>query len=190
MCGAPSALPQVLVDGVAGVSAETVVVAGEACPPESGGPVARRAGGWSNRTGRLRRRCMPLRGTAIGQLTVGRSPPIGRPIRNTRVFVLDGWLRPVPVGVVGELYVAGAGLARGYLHRPGLTAARFVACPFGCGGWADVSHAGIWCGGAPSGELEYLGRVDDQVKIRGFRIELGEIEAVLAAASGRSARLW
>ncbi|HEX4537863.1 MAG TPA: amino acid adenylation domain-containing protein [Candidatus Acidoferrum sp.] len=121
--------------------------------------------------------------SAIHKVALADGPiPIGRPIANTQIFILDGERNLVPMGSVGELYIGGAGLAQGYLHRPELTQERFIQSPFDPN--AKLYKTGDLARHLPTGEIEYLGRIDHQVKIRGFRIELGEVEAVLSKHAG------
>jgi amino acid adenylation domain-containing protein len=182
-----------LAAGVAGEWPSTikgVILGGERVLPE-------RVAAWGRRIGpgvRLWNTYGPTEGTVVaaladlaslpGGLDGLREAPMGRPLAGARAWVLDARLEPVPVGVPGELCLGGAGVARGYLDRPELTAAAFRPDPFAGAPGARLYRTGDLVRWLPAGDLEFLGRIDRQVKVRGFRVELGEIEAALAEHPG------
>ncbi|OFA06937.1 non-ribosomal peptide synthetase [Duganella sp. HH101] len=168
----PEGLPQL----------HTVIAAGEACPQAL-------ANRWATTGRRLFNGYGPTEATVCATLYQcatgqGSAPPIGRPLPNTQVYILDADLNPQPAGVAGELHIGGMGLARGYLNRPDLSADKFIPDPFGPVPGARLYKSGDLARYLADGNIEYLGRIDQQVKLRGMRVELGEIEAALAAQPG------
>ncbi|WP_019506242.1 non-ribosomal peptide synthetase [Pleurocapsa sp. PCC 7319] len=154
---------------------EAIIVAGESCPPEL-------AAQWSQGR-KFFNAYGPTETTVCATICLydhhNNNLPIGRPIANTQIYILDELLQPVPIGVVGEIYIGSVGIAKGYLNRPELTEQRFIINPFDDS--EKLYKTGDLARYLPNGELEYLGRIDHQVKIRGFRIELGEIESHLSS---------
>lgn len=174
-------------------SLQTVIVAGEICPitlvrrhqesyPETQlfneyGPTETTV--WSTVY-----RCQPEMGQTIEteqkNLRWSSTVPIGHPIPNAQVYLLDAQQQPVPIGITGELYIGGEGVARGYLHQPFLTNEKFIPNPFAAHSKAKLYRTGDLARYRPDGDIEFLGRIDDQIKLRGFRVELGEIEGAIA----------
>ena len=169
-----SSLPEEAVQGI-----QVLVSAGEACPPDMAarfyqGRVFLNAYGPTENT--VYTSCYE-----VTEEPRGATVPIGKPVQNTRFYVLDAFLNPVPVGVPGELYIGGVGVARGYLRRPRLTAERFLPDPFAEEPGARMYKTGDLVRVLPDGNIEFMGRVDYQIKLRGFRIELEEVESVMNA---------
>jgi thioesterase domain-containing protein/acyl carrier protein len=177
-----------------GLGSVALLVGGEACPAEL---VDRWASPAREEEGQPRRVMInaygPTETTVYAAMTASlkagpagtsRSVPIGSPVPGAALFVLDAWLRPVQPGVVGELYVAGAGVSVGYVRRTALTASRYVACPFGGSPGSRMYRTGDLVRWGADGQLHYVGRADEQVKIRGFRVEPGEVQAALAGLDG------
>ncbi len=155
---------------------ETIIVAGESCPPEL-------VNKWS-KDRKFVNAYGPTETTVCASMHICNGeystvPPIGKPIYNFKLYILDDNLLPLPVGVPGELYIGGSGIARGYLNRPELTAEKFIPNPFAKINGERIYKSGDLARWLPNGEIEFLGRIDNQIKLRGFRIELGEIESVL-----------
>ncbi|MDZ8108279.1 MAG: amino acid adenylation domain-containing protein [Nostoc sp. DedQUE12a] len=156
---------------------QTIICAGESCTDD----ILKR---WWNSQRRFFNAYGPTEATVWSTVaeisTMSEKPPIGRPIANTQIYILDKHLQPLPIGIAGELYISGEGLAQGYLNRPELTTEKFILNPFSDQNKARLYKTGDLARYRPDGNIEFLGRIDNQVKIRGFRIELSEIETVLS----------
>ncbi len=180
MQATPATWQMLVESGWSGTPGLKVLCGGEAMPPDLATALLERAGEVWNMYG-------PTETTiwsSVERVQRGAPPTIGRPIANTQMYVLDGQRRPLPIGVAGELYIGGDGLASAYWNRPGLTAERFVPDPFGGREGARLYRTGDRARYRSDGRIECLGRADDQIKLRGFRIEPGEIEAALRAHPG------
>ncbi len=170
----PPAVLAVMPDDADAQVLKNLIVAGEACSSQ----LAKQWAGTRRMINAYGPTEITVCATFTDSLSPDEAPCIGKPISNTRVYVLDGSLRPQPVGFIGELYIAGLGVARGYFNQPGLTAERFVPDPYGAPGSRMYRTGDLarWC---PDGVLEFCGRSDQQVKIRGYRVELSEIETAI-----------
>jgi amino acid adenylation domain-containing protein len=184
-CGAtmlhatPATWRLLLQAGWTGEEKLTILCGGEALPSELAKRLASRGSSLWNLYGPTETTIYSTGAVYQPELSDG-TVSIGRPIANTQIYILDDYLQPVPVGVPGQLYIGGAGLARGYLNRAELTAANFIPDPFSGEPGERMYRTGDLARYWPGGSVEYLGRLDHQVKLRGFRIELGEIESVLS----------
>ncbi len=156
---------------------QTIICAGESCTDD----IVKR---WWNSNRRFFNAYGPTEATVWSTVaeisSLSQKPPIGRPITNTQIYILDKYLQPLPIGITGELYISGEGLAQGYINRPELTTENFIPNPFNHQKGARLYKIGDLARYRPDGNIEFLGRIDNQVKIRGFRIELSEIETVLS----------
>ena len=183
MQATPATWRMLLAAGWAGEPRLAALAGGEALPADLAGQLAARVGALWNLYGPTETTIWSalcrVQAAALPALPAAGTVPIGRPIANTALHLLDGGLEPVPLGATGEIHIGGAGLARGYAHRPELTAAAFVPDPFGAPG-ARLYRSGDLARRLPRGEIEFLGRADHQVKVRGYRVEPGEVEAALA----------
>jgi len=178
--GTPSLIESMLDSGNLPAGLETLVIGGEVLPPRLAARL--RSAGVANRILNVYGPTEACIDATAGWVTSG-SVSIGSPLPNYRLYVLDGALEPAPVGVVGELYIAGVGLARGYLHRAALTAERFIADPHGAPG-TRMYRTGDLALARAGGELEFVGRADQQIKMHGLRIEIGEVELAFADFAG------
>ncbi|MBN3951852.1 MAG: amino acid adenylation domain-containing protein [Nostoc sp. NMS7] len=156
---------------------QTIICAGESCTDD----IVKR---WWSSSRRFFNAYGPTEATVWSTVaeisSLSEKPPIGRPIANTQIYILDKYLQPLPIGITGELYICGEGLAQGYINRPELTTENFIPNPFNHQKGARLYKTGDLARYRPDGNIEFLGRIDNQVKIRGFRIELSEIETVLS----------
>ena len=181
MQATPATWRIVLAAGWEGTSGLKILCGGEALPGELASQLLQRGASVWNLYGPTETTIWSTSNRVQAASNTASVEPVGRPIANTQVHILDAWLEPVPLGVAGDLYIGGAGVARGYRNRPDLTAERFIPNPFALKIGDRLYQTGDVARYLADGKIEFLGRHDHQVKVRGYRIELGEVEAVLSA---------